>query len=86
MEDRLNSRGKAVRTSKDLFGDDNEVSEEKEEEEQVDYTPGSYIVAHYGESWYLGIILDKEKEMGADKNENYIYASYMDRMGVNTFK
>jgi len=74
-----------------MLGDgDNEDEWDEDEgegsQELVDFSPGSFIVAPYGEQWYLGQILDKNKEVEADKSDHYVYVNYMDRVGVNTFK
>ncbi len=44
------------------------------------YTPGSYVVAvHHGE-WFIGQILDKEKEPQAPKGGQYVYINLMRRL------
>lgn len=76
------------------FSDMLENGNSSSEEEEVETSnigadplpPGTFIVAPYGEDWYLGQVLEKHKEIGADKSDEYEYISYLDRVGINTFK
>jgi archaellum component FlaD/FlaE len=64
---------------------EDENSEEREEERvddpEEEYQPGSFVAAVYDDLWYVGQVLDKNKEKLASKSENYIYISFMQRVG-----
>jgi len=57
-----------------------------EVQEDIDFSVGNYIVAKYDEGWFLGQILSKEEEPGADPGDQYVYVSYMERVGVQQVK
>jgi hypothetical protein len=48
---------------------------------EEEYQPGSFVAAVYDDLWYVGQVLDKNKEKLASKSENYIYISFMQRVG-----
>jgi hypothetical protein len=61
---------------------------DEEEDEPVDpYPPKSFVVAIYqGEDWYVGQVLDKDEEPEAEKGENYLYVTFMEKIKGDLLK
>lgn len=60
--------------------------EELEEEASVPLATGQYIVALYAGDWYVGQILDKEVEPEAVQDDQFVFASFMERNQADLFK
>ncbi len=49
----------------------------KYKQEAAVYLPSSFLVAVYGEDWFVGEVRDKEWEPEAEESENFVFISFM---------
>jgi hypothetical protein len=70
-----------------LAGKDQEKKggKKKNKQEAAVYLPSSFVVAVYGEDWFVGEVSDKEGEPRAEESENYVFISFMKCTAGNSF-
>jgi len=64
-------------TSEETNKDQEKKGGKKNKQEAAVYLPSSFVVAVYGEDWFVGEVRDKEGEPEAEESENYVFISFM---------